>query len=533
MMMDHLEPRPYEHKPAPAMRVLREDLPMERFVGSGGSQAVVEGEVALPGGLREETRVLSAEAMCVAEKADAFSGRADVEGKVIFHVLYTQGDPTHISALEASAEFTHPIDIEGCEPKMAAQATAAVEHVEAAAQGGRLHLRAILRVAAKVLSSEPLSVVTGIQDAEGLMAKTATLQGCLTVAQGEQDALVRDECELNAMLQIQDTLYATAVATVSDAMGGEERATLSGNILLEVVHRSAMPSRPIVVTRHTIPFEETVPLIGESGDALSCEAVVKDVAVLSQDGQEEGERTLRAEVMLGLKARATRRRDVNLLLDAYTTQGDALMPETQEVQRALSYQPMHTAESGKLTMLLDGEQPAARTPIKAFLRPIMTDVTQQGGRLILDGMMEATLLYMTDDSDVPVSYSAEEPFRMVFACEVSDPDSIVLLPTNVDVNAITSDRVEVKYILHLFCQNVQMGTESLVSDVQRQPAEPMEAGIVVYFTQPDESLWDIAKRYRVSRESLQRMNPELTGEGPFEAGRSVILWQRGDGSTAN
>lgn len=526
-MMDNMEPRPYEHKPAPSMKVLREELPMERFVGAASTQAVVEGEVALPGGLREETRVLSAEAMCVPEKAEVFTDRADVEGKVIFHVLYTQGDPTLIQALEASAEFTHSIDLPGAEPTMNAESTATVEHVEASAQGGRLHLRAILRTGARVLSSEPLSVVTGIQDAEGLMARTAVLQGCLTVAQGAQDVLVRDECELASVLQVQDTLYATAVAMVNDVMGGEERATLSGNILLEVVHRSAMPSRPIVVTRHTIPFEETLPLMGESGDTLCCDAIVKDVAVLSQDGQGEGERTLRAEVLLGLTARATRKRDVTLLLDAYTTQGDSLTPVTQEVRRALGYQQCHTAESGKLTMMLDGDQPPARTPIKAFLRPIVTDIAQQGGKLFLDGMMETTLLYMTDDSDVPISYSTEEPFRIVFTCEVSDPESITLTPTNIDVNSITSDRVEVKYILHLFCQDVELGTEELVSNVERQAADAVSPGIVLYFTQPEETLWDIAKRYRVSRESLKRMNPELEDEGPFEVGRSVILWQRG------
>lgn len=71
------------------------------------------------------------------------------------------------------------------------------------------------------------------------MLRTETLSGCQTVARGEQDVLVRDECDLGAVLQITDTLYATAIATVQDVMGGEERATLSGNILLEVVHRSA------------------------------------------------------------------------------------------------------------------------------------------------------------------------------------------------------------------------------------------------------------------------------------------------------
>ncbi|MDD7661310.1 MAG: DUF3794 domain-containing protein, partial [Eubacteriales bacterium] len=161
--------------------ILREELPMQRFEGQKTSQAVVEGEVALPGGLREETRVLCSEAMAVLEQTDVQPGRVDAEGKVTFHVLYTQGDPTLVSALEASAEFTHSVDFPGAEDGMAAVLSLSVEHVEASAQGGRLHLMAILKAQTRLFSDEPLSVVTGVHGAEGLMLKTETLS-CLSAA---------------------------------------------------------------------------------------------------------------------------------------------------------------------------------------------------------------------------------------------------------------------------------------------------------------------------------------------------------------
>ncbi len=507
------------------MQLLTEDIPMERFVGAATTQAVVEGEVALPGGLREETRILGCDAMAVVDSCEPQSERLNIGGKVIFHVLYTQGDPTQISSLELSAEYAHTQEIEDCQGGQLAHASVMVEHVEAASQSGRLHLKSVLRVASRVLTSEPVSVVTGIGGVDGLMTKTRTLSTCLTAATGQTDALERSEFELSEVLQIKDTLYATAIATIQDVMGGEEEATISGEISLEVTHLSDMPSRPLVITRHTLPFEETLALTGERGDTITCEAVVKDVAVLSQ-ADAEGARTLRAEVLLGLSARATAKRETAVLLDAYTTQGELLAPVQREVRRALSYSQLHTAESGKLTLLLEQGQPPARTPIKAFLRPVILGSEKQGGRLFIDGIMETTLLYMTDDSDVPVSLDREEPFRAVFACDLCDAESAILLPTNIDVSGITSDRVEVKYILHLYASDIQPAQDVLLTDVQRLPAQPAASGVVLYFTQPDDTLWDIAKRYRVSPDSLARMNPGLIAQEPFDEGTSVILWQR-------
>lgn len=505
--------------------VLREEIAMGQYLGDSLRQAVVEGEVALPGGLREETVILSAQAMAVLEKTAVQTGRADVDGKVIFHVLYTQGDPTRINTLEAAADFSQAVELPGARPGMTAPVSLSTEHVEATAQGGRLKLMAILKLHTRLVSEEPLSVVSGLHPQPGLMQKTETLQTCRTVALGQQDVLVRDECELSEVLQITDTLYATAIANVQEVMGGEERATVSGSIELEVYHLSAMPNRPLAITRHSIPFEETLLLGGENGDLLTADAVVKDVAVLSQEGAEEGQRTLRAEVLIGLSAQMTRRRDVCLLLDAYTTEGALVKPAIQPVQRILAQRQVHTAESGKLTLLTDG-QPPVRTPLAATLRPIVTDVTRQGGKLAVEGMMEVCLLYMTDDDAAPQSYVTEEPFRATFACDLCCPEALTLQTAGVDASCITSDRVEIKYILHLYCYDLALGQEALITDMSEEAAPQTDPGILIYFSQPGESVWDIAKRYRVSCDSLHRMNPALS-QGEVSQGERIILWRKG------
>ena len=116
---------------------------MERLVGNAQGQAAVEGEITLPGGLREEARVLSAGAMVVLENVEAQQDKVILEGRVVFHALYTQGDPDKPQAMEASADFTHTLDLPGAQARMLCRGDAAVEHVEATAYSGRLGLKAI------------------------------------------------------------------------------------------------------------------------------------------------------------------------------------------------------------------------------------------------------------------------------------------------------------------------------------------------------------------------------------------------------
>lgn len=505
------------------MRILRENVYMERLIGENQGQAVVEGEITLPGGLREEARVLQAGGMAVLKSSDAMQDRAAIEGKVVFHVMYTQGDPTKPQSIEASADFTHAIEIPGAMAKMLCQGQAVVEHVEATAYNGRLMLKAILMISARIMSSAPVAVVTGVQDVPGLEMETQTISLQRTVAAGEGDTLLREEFDLTNVLDIYDTLYGTAQAMVTDVTGGQGKATVSGTVQLEVYHASSMASRPLTITRHTLSFEEPIDLAGEGGDLLTGDVVVKDVAVLSQDAG-EGNRILRAEVLLGLRAWADRQEQATVLADAYTTDDENLQLTTQSVSYRTGDSRFQTAESGKLMLMLPEGSAPCRTVLCGFATPILTGTEQIGGRLTIEGMLEVTLLYMTDDSQVPVTISQEEPFSITFACETGDSDFLALEAGDIDVSAITSDRVEMKYILRLSAHGAKAATGQVITDITRVACAKPTSGIALYFIQPGEDLWDIAKRYRVPREQLTALNPDL--EKRETPGRAVLVWRR-------
>ena len=505
------------------MRLLKESVQLEQPTGSGRSQAMVEGELTLPGGLREEARVLQAGGMAAVDTVEATQDHLTVTGRVVFHVLYTQGDPEKISAMEATADFTHLMELPGAQPRGVCQAEATVEHVEATAYSGRLALKATVAVCGRALSRQPVEALTGVTGVPGVQLRTRELTAKRTVAAGNGETLLREEFALPEGLQVRETLYAVAQPQLNGVSGGMSRAGVTGSVQLEAYHASDLPGKPLVVTRHVIPFEHAVELSGEDGDVLSAALTVRDVAVASQETA-DGERVLRAEIVLGVSAWADRRETVTLLDDAYTVTGDDLKLTVQPVCCRVDDRRAQAAESGKALLMLPEGSPAVRGVLCAFASPVMTGREQVGGRLTVEGMMEVTLLYMTDDSAVPVVVRQEEPFRITFAAESGEEDFITLTVSDVDVSAITSDRVEMKYILHLAVNGVATEQARLVVDASSVSAPAASGGIVLYFVQPGETLWDIARRYRVPTEELRSLNPELTGEP--DVGQGVVVWHR-------
>lgn len=506
------------------MQILRDNVNMEQLIGSNQTQAVVEGEITLPGGLREEARVLHAGGMAVLQMNEALQDRVNVEGKVVFHVLYTQGDPNKILAIEAAADFTHAIDLPGALQRMLTRTEAAVEHVEASCYNGRLSLKAILRLSTRVLSQTPVSLVTGIKDLASLEVQTQVMPLQRTLSQGAAESFLREEFELQDALQIVNTLYGKAQATITDVFGGQGRANVQGNVQLEVFHTSEMPSRPLVITHHTIPFEQAVDLSGPAGDLLQGDVFVKDVAVVSQDAG-DGSRILRCEVQLNVGAWSDAQENVTVLDDAYTTQGNDLALSKKTITFRNGDSRAQAAESGKIMLMLPEGSPAARTVLAGFATPILTNREQLGGRLTVEGILEVTLLYMTDDSQTPITLSMEEAFRMTFALKTEPDDFLTLDACDINVSGITSDRVEMKYILRAVASGVSSTQAEAVTDIEAVAPAKAASGIALYYVQPGEGLWNIARHYRIRRDQLLTLNPAIE-EGELQPGQSIVVFKK-------
>lgn len=507
------------------MQFLHDHMETEQIFTARPTQTVVEAEVALPGGLREEARVYHADATAAVHRGEMTGSRIQAEGRVTFHVLYAQGDLAQVKALEAAADFSQALPLV---EENAQQSTtlvrpkATVQHVSAKAFNGRLLLKAILQLSAQGSQNRTLSFIKEVSGEGKIERQMQSLSIQKTVGEGEGQSLIREEFELSDVLQIKDTLFATGAAKVEDILGGADgRATVTGTISLEAYHTSDMPGRPLVYTRHTMPFEQQVNLSGALGNALSAYSTVKDVAVLCQDGQ-EGSKIMRAEVQLETVISALEEGQLSALQDVFTLQGEGIETHGQQVIYRTGMINEQAAESGKAILLLPEGSARVKTALLSFARPILLKAEKTHGRLITEGILETSLVYMTDDSPIPISVQQEAPFRTAFSTQAEPEDILTLSVLQAEPSAITGDRVEIKYILQLEAQGIRKGAAQLIVDGTAVSLPEEEKGLALCFLQPGETLWDIAKRYRVPLQQLYQINPDYQ-ERP---GTPVIAYKK-------
>ncbi|MBR6186274.1 MAG: LysM peptidoglycan-binding domain-containing protein [Clostridia bacterium] len=505
---------------------IRENMETEQIIAAKPAQISVEAEAALPGGLREEARVYYADAAAALSGGELAGNRINVDGRITFHVLYAQGDLAKVNALETTADFSQTLALKedgGPGAPIRLQPRAQVQHVSAKAFNGRLLLQAIVNLSADAAVNRTLSLIKDVEERPDIQKLTKTVSIQRTVGEGESQALVKEEFELSDVLGVKDTLFASAQAQAEDILGGADgQATVTGTVTIDAFHVSSLPGRPLVYTRHTMPYEQQVLLSGALGTALAAQTAVRDVAVLSQDG--ENGKIMRAEIQLSTALTAVEDSETTLLQDVFTTQGSAVETRRQQVLLRSGAVNETAAESGRLSLTLPEGSPRMKTALLGFLRPVLIHAERQKDKLSVDGVMDATLIYLTDDSEIPVSVQMEEPFHAAFSTQALPEDHLALSCAQVEPSAVTGDRAEMKYILYLQADGVRRKEAEVLTEAVESPAPDMEKGIILYYLQPGETVWDIAKRYRVPLEEITHLNPGL-GADPAP-GAAVLTFKR-------
>lgn len=484
----------------------RDTFNLERLAASGEEQVTIEGEATLAGSMRDAVTVLSVQAQAVLTSTQAGNGEAGVRGRVSFQVLYTQGDLTRIRSLETNCDFEHKLALDSVQPGMRLSASVCVQETQGSAASGRITLRALLGIQMEAFEAIRRELVTGAQDAApdgagNLQTQMQTLSFCTHEELGEGQTLVREEFDLPERLGVGEVLSATGTAEAKELTGGSGRVGVQGTIEVQVLHRPQEGGNALVTTTHELPFELTIDTQLPDGAQPEMSAEVVDV-MADSTGADKG-RTLRVEAEVRVRLSLCRQEETTLLEDLYSLSGPVLEPVREELDIHASEEKAFVRESVRLPIPMPQDAPPVDAVLAAFVTPALVSLAPAGRRLDAQGLMQATVIYLPVDSDIPYAVTTREPFVVTFPVEAQAGVRGCMRAIECSVGPATSDRVELRCVLGL--QTRQHGVRRIgaVTDVTQGAEEKQEHGFVLVWPAQGETRWQTARALRVAPDSLR------------------------------
>jgi len=484
------------------------DINMETLVCMPCAQAEVEGELPLPEGRRaSDTEVLSANGTVTVSRCAAAEGAVVIEGRVRAELVCrdTSFVPEEggsaagaLFAFGSSAVFRYVMDAPGAKEGMTVSAQAAIFEMNVE-QGARLTFASTVELCANVTSDKPIRALSAVKGAEAEF-KNVPYSYLAEGMIGNEETRVREEIAARGVKRV---LSASADASPRTVKAGGDTVLIEATGYVTALVETE--AGRVETFASQLPLSLEAPLDERPrGDASA------EITVLGADLYVVGEGTLCLEMNLRIRIIDIRPGETTLPGDAYMP-GAALesVCENAELMLRGGHVQARCSVDEKLT-LPEGMPPPARV-VWCAARPLVTSASADCGTLCVEGILNVRAVYEAADGAMH-AFGTQLPF----VCEAACP------------GWCCGARATAK----LLCAGMTLSGNSLVFSAALEiaatpycpkstfyvtglePCEPKTGrrSLILCYAGTGETLFDIGRRYGLSRAALRTSNPNVKEE---------------------
>ncbi len=458
----------------------------------------------------QNAQVLSCIASASCGRCETLNGEAIAEGVVRFTVLLN--DEGEIKICEHTERFAVNERIDGVFPKTKMLSCANAQNVKAIIEAGSLHLSSMVEICATLISSneyEVCSELTGedtIKKGEEICFSNVNFASNLRFS-------ANGETVLSPRLpEVERVLSTSASAFVEEAHISAGQLVFGGSILLQTVYLALDEYEPIVQVTDKIGFSQIIDV--DADDATpEINLCVEEISA-SVNTSETGQRNIISySAMLCGYALSFDKKTVEIIDDAFST-----THHVECVKKKIDASLLEEKISNKLNQHFDVRLPAGKTPIARInsvnFIPFACKVQIDMGRVIIEASAEVSVIYTAAGTNALDGFNVNVPIRITYDdMALKDVEKALVKINLLEMQAMLSSGNEIEIRAAILAELIPFvrREKEIISEIKiGQKREPEEFGLVIYFVNEGETLWDIAKKFALSEEEILAINPDIS-----------------------
>ncbi len=491
------------------MELIKQSIRVCDTAARGNMQAMADGDVIVPDVKPDILKLLQVDAEASVTDKYIENGRLVVCGRVDYKVLYVPDKANErISAIFASMEFRQTADARGADSDAVPLVSAAVERVEFNAVNSRkLRLRAIVSLRYEICVIKEPELTADVDDERAERRKrNAFFESTADVS--EHDFSIKETLEVPSGQSSINEILKTDVR-ISDT----EYKTVTGKVIVKgSAHICILYTDDEGDIRYMdaeTPFTEVLDIDGAGEDAV-CEIDYSVIGVMcSAEADSDGDmRIASVDIDICAAVRAFEEMETELLEDCYMPFMDT---KCEYENITLSETVARPSAQNNIREIIDfpSNVPGVSGVYNVMTNAEVTKTELRRGKLLCEGKIEAFVLYITDSAETSIySLKKDIKFSYMLDCEGAADDCETEAKAeirHVSYSLNAGGSLELRCLLELGARIVRQSKVPNIVSVECNEREG-KRGMIIYFVKKGDSLWDVAKRYGVTVESVMRGN---------------------------
>ncbi|MCB2311131.1 DUF3794 domain-containing protein [Clostridium tagluense] len=496
------------------INLIRENIEYEQLLGENTADTVVKEEYVIPDTHPDVREILMLDVKAIINSKEIIEDKVYLEGQLQYNVLYISKDQerSDVENVVYSSKFSNTIDLMGARPEMLCDAECFVEHMECRIVNERkICLEGILKLKSEVYKSFSFQIVKDIEAVKDVqyLKNPASIDKVTKSFNGEligkaNIKVPNDKPEIVKVIKCDVNVHKKEVKLY------DGKIQINAFACINIMYKGR-DSRELfyieqeVMLNKELDFQDVSPYMENYTD-FRVDAMGFDI---KEDDLGE-KRIIDVEFLIKTNTRAVHKEEVDMIEDVYSPTTKLEMDKKDYGLNVMQGQLLtETLVKGDIELNNTMAKPSKVIMCNASV--CVTDKKVIEDKVIIEGIMNVTVLYRSDDEEKYLSSVSEEiPFtcgaeilgtkiNMSSVCKVS------LENINADIEV---GNIAIRAVVKVYARVNYMVQKKFLVDVYPIEGEvpKKKASITIYVVQSGDTLWKIAKKYNTTMQEVARVN---------------------------
>lgn len=207
------------------------------------------------------------------------------------------------------------------------------------------------------------------------------------------------------------------------------------------------------------------------------------------------------ESQIEICAKAYEDKELEVLSDLYNPTYE-LNLESKKIN--LKQNATSRVEELDLSQVLSIPELTNATILDLKVIPNINEIKKTGNKVTIEGNVNLELLYYDCEKKKIDLKKIELPYQKTFDSNCEDFNLIV---SNLEYTLHENGHLDLKLLLKMICENICPLDLNLISKIEQTENKNIPiASLIIYYVQPGDTLWKIAKRFRTTVELIKNSN---------------------------
>lgn len=497
------------------MELVKKNIHMNRQKGTAVSQITLDDDFIVPDTMDDISQVLLDNGDIQIESSKIQGEKVAVKGKLNFHVLYRKAEGG-LQALGGEVPFDETINVPDLDERDYIQISWNLEDLNTSVINSRkLSIKAMVTLEVRVESLYDTEAAVDIEtDDEQVEVLKRNIDVAAIAVRRKDTYRIKDDIQISGNKpNIETILWQEMKLRSINCRPLDGKVHLDGDLIVFIIYSGEGERTPIQWVEESIPFSGDVELPEAGEDMIPAIGVRLLHRGIEMKPDYDGEmRELDVDAVLELDMKLYEEQNIELLSDMYATNREMILDTGEACFDRLLTKNVCKCKVAEQIKIQKPERILQICHSGGMVKLDEAEVKEDG--LHMEGILEVSLLYLTDDDDEPIGASVETvPFHCVAEADGMNQSSVYQMDIGLEqMTAVMlgGDAVEVKAVIAADLLVLQPMCEQVIAGVRVEPLDMQKLqempGIVGYIVQPGDSLWKIAKKFHTTVDNVMELN---------------------------